>query len=358
MVYNTCMDPNSNIADFLAQAQTSGIPHTTLVGLLTSQGWTEKEIYEALAAQYRLTGLTVPRRPAAGSSAREAFFYLLLFSTLATWTVAFSLLAFELIDRWLPDPLFYANQFYTYQAETETMTSSLAALIVAFPLFLLLSNAITRTLAANPERRHSPTRKWLTYLALVIAACVFMGDLIAALSPLLRGELTSRFLAKALVVLALSAGVFTFYFGGLRHPAKPPIHNRLAATLTSALAALLVALAFFNLGSPRVQREIRTDIERANDLQQVSSEVNTYFSTHSDQLPSSVAQVESHLVDPATHASYEFHPHQGGHYELCTTFIRASEPRLRIPYPWAHPIGHHCFPLDAPLGQVLPTFRY
>ena len=45
-------------------------------------------------------------------------------------------------------------------------------------------------------------------MALVIAACIFIGELIAALTYFLRGEITSRFLAKAFVVLVISGGVF------------------------------------------------------------------------------------------------------------------------------------------------------
>ncbi len=50
-----------------------GIPHDSLVEVLSAQGWPEKEIYNALADHYRwLTGVDIPRRSGAGASAREA----------------------------------------------------------------------------------------------------------------------------------------------------------------------------------------------------------------------------------------------------------------------------------------------
>jgi hypothetical protein len=192
------------ITEFVEKALAAGISQESLVGVLTTRGWPEKDVYDALADHYvRLTGIDIPRRAGAGASAKEAFYYLLVFATLATWTISFGFLAFALIDRWLADPLFYG---YQQSFDTYTITSSLAALIVAFPIYLLVSRTVVAEAAAHPEKLDSSIRKWLTYMALVVAACVFAGDLIAALTYLLRGELTSRFLAKSFVVFCTSVG--------------------------------------------------------------------------------------------------------------------------------------------------------
>lgn len=196
------MPADPKVVEFIEKALAAGIPSESLVGVLSARGWPEKEVYDALACHYqRLTGVEIPRRAGTGAAAREAFFYLLIFSTLATWTFGFGYLAFALIDRWLADALFNGYQ-QTY--ETYTITWSLAALIVAFPLYLLISRLVVRETAAHPEKLDSGIRKWLTYMALVIAAGIFMGDLITVLASLLRGEITSRFLAKSFVVLLLS----------------------------------------------------------------------------------------------------------------------------------------------------------
>ena len=208
------MSRDNRIEEFIQKSLDAGIPMPSFIGLLTARGWTEKQAYSALADHYQSqAGIEVPPRPSSGASARDAFFYLLIFSTLAVWTLSLGCLAFSLIDRWLSDPLFrgYGETFNTY-----TVTMSLAAVIVAFPLYLLISRVVLREAAADPDKLESSIRKWLTYMALVVAASVFMGDLITALAYLLRGELTSRFLAKSFVVLGLSSGVFWYYFGGLR----------------------------------------------------------------------------------------------------------------------------------------------
>jgi Domain of unknown function (DUF5671) len=340
------------IAEFIEKALAAGIPHESLVGILVARGWPDKEVYDALADHYqRLTGIDIPRRAGAGASAKEAFFYLLIFSTLATWTIGLGCLAFALIDRWMADPLFYG---YQQTFDTYTITSSLAALIVAFPLYLLISRTVVGEAALHPEKLDSSIRKWLTYMALVIAASVFMGDLIAALAYLLRGELTSRFLAKSLVVLALSGGVFFYYFGGLRKTdatAAKLGRDRLMAGLSSAVVALMVVLGFLQLGPPSAQREFRADTQRVHQLYQLSTEIKNYWTSHASQLPPGIDQLPSRAyVDPITHAHYEYHPKQGSQYELCAFFARSSDPReiaSPSPTPWIHPAGRHCFPLDA-----------
>ena len=128
-------------------------------------------------------------------------------------------------------------------------------------------------------------------MALVVAAGFFMGDLITALTYLLRGELTSRFLAKSLVVLALSGGVFFYYFGGLRKTDASPVRanrDRIMAAVSSALVALIVILGFLQLGAPQTQRDTRADSQRVRELFQLTIQIENYWTARNSQLPPSL----------------------------------------------------------------------
>ena len=346
-MYNTVVVPDSSVAEFVEKALAAGVPAESLLGLLRAHGWSEKEAHSALSDHYRrLIGVEIPRRPGAAASAKDAFFYLLIFSTLATWTIGLGHLAFALIDQWLADPLF-AGGF-----DSSTIPWSLASLIVAFPLYLLLSRSVLRETAAHPEKLDSSVRKWLTYMSLVIAAGVFMGDLITALAYLLRGEVTARFVLKAAVVLVISGGVFFYYFSGLRKTDAGPSarsRDRVMAGVSSAVFALMVVLGFLHLGSPHVQREYRADAQRVRELYQLSFAVRSYWTTHS-ALPPDVDQLPSTAyADPITHAQYGYMPGKGSRYALCATFTRSSDRQEPAggTDAWAHPAGSHCFPLDA-----------
>ncbi len=348
----------SDLAQFVEKGSAAGIPPESMAKVLTARGWPEKDVYDALADHYQgLIGVEIPRRSGVAASAKDAFFYLLIFSTLATWTVAFGCLAFALIERWIADPLFSR---YQQNFDSNTISWSLAALIIAFPLYLLISRAVAVEGAQHPEKLDSPVRKWLTYMALVIAACVFMGDLIAVLTHLLRGELTSRFVLKALVVLALSGGVFTHYFSGLRRTDITEARkgrDKWMAVLSSAIVAFLLLLGFWQLGSPGRQRELRGDMQRMQSLFQLSTQIKIYWSSHQSQLPSNLDQLPVNpFVDPITGKSFEYHPGQGSQYQLCATFARSSERRDVPPEQnvWTHPAGHHCFTMDATAQPSYP----
>lgn len=358
------MSRDNRIAEFIQKSLDAGIPVPSFVGLLTARGWTEKQAYSALADHYqRQTGIEVPPRPGSGASARDAFFYLLIFSTLAVWTVSLGCLAFSLIDRWLGDPLFrgYGETFSTY-----TVTTSLAAIIVAFPLHLLVSRTVLSDAAADPDKLDSGIRKWLTYMALVIAASVFMGDLIAALAYLLRGELTSVFLAKSFVVLVLSTGVFWYYFGGLRKveaPAGRFGRDRIMATASAGIVAVMIALGFMQLGAPSAQRRLVADGQRVQRLYSLSNAIRSYWQSHSSQLPATLADVPGNYTDPITHKTFEYRPAQGSHYQLCAVFAADSArdtgngPQVD-PNTWTHPAGRHCFQLDATALPQQPSYNY
>jgi len=353
------MPPDPRIAVLIEKALDAGIPQEALVGVLTAHGWPEREVYEALAQHYeRVTGIAIPHRTGAGASAKEAFFYLLLFATLATWTTAFAYLAFALTDRWFANPLFNG---YQQAWDTYTITSCLASLIVAFPLYLLISRAVIREAAADPGKLDSPVRKWLTYMALVIAAGFFMGDLITALAYLLRGELTSRFLAKSLVVLALSGSVFFYYFGGLRKTGSASTRasrDRIMAAVSSALVLLIVIFGFLQPGAPRTQRLARADNQRVRELFRLSSEIDNYWTAHHSLLPPSLDSLPGRkLADPVSHAPYQYVLGEGSQYQLCANFALSSNRQQQVtpaPDEWAHPQGYHCFRLDSAIRQEPP----
>ncbi len=207
------MSGGSTLRDFLDAARLQGVTDEILIGLLRGRGWPEEDVYRALADHYEgRSGLQVPNYKRSGS-AKDAFLYLLNFSTLATWTIGLGAVIFTLIDRWIKDPLgpvnYYANSYYQ-------IADSLACVIVAFPVYLLVMRYIIRELEIHPEKLESAVRKWLTYIALLIAAGVVVGDLITFLTYFLRGELTARFVAKVAAVLLIASGVFWYYIGSLQ----------------------------------------------------------------------------------------------------------------------------------------------
>src|SRR5580704_7996053 len=211
------MPPNSSLDlhKFIAAAKEHGASDESLAAVLENSGWPKTEIWRALGERYQsLSGIPIPTGKKTSTPAKDAFLYLLAFSTLAIWTISLGSICYSLIDDWIRDPLTRDNYgvSLSYQISTE-----LACLLVTFPLYLYVMRVILSETRQAPEKLESSVRKWLTYIALLIAAGVMIGDVVTFLAFYLRGDLTSRFIAKIIVTLAISAGVFWYYLGSLQN---------------------------------------------------------------------------------------------------------------------------------------------
>jgi hypothetical protein len=206
------MPPSSDVQQFIESAKSQGATQEAIAALLRGRGWPQDDVDRALADHFeQRSGLAIPAYKRSGS-AKDAFLYLLSFATLATWTIGLGSVVFTLIEWWIKDPL---SQNNSYDNSYYEIAVSLACIIVSFPVYLLTMHFINRELQAHPEKLESSVRKWLTYIALLFAAVVVVGDLITFLTYFLRGELSARFVSKVATVLVISGGVFWYYMGSL-----------------------------------------------------------------------------------------------------------------------------------------------
>ena len=201
----------SQLVVFVDSALRAGQSRDAVRAALEQAGWSKDQVADALA-HYAEVAFAVPvPRPRAQLSARDAFWYLLMFGTLYTSAYYLGDLLFGFINRAYPDAAnlnYYAN---TTEYVERGIRWATAALIVAFPVFLLTALKIGREVAADPTRRNSAMRKWLTYITLLVAASALVGDGITLVFNLLSGELTVRFILKVVVVAVIAAAAFSYY---------------------------------------------------------------------------------------------------------------------------------------------------
>lgn len=198
------------LSTFVRDALMSGKSRAEIRDALTDAGWTEHETASAISA-WADTGFTPPvPRPRAYVSARDAFFYALMFTALVMTTWNLTALAFTLYDIWLPDQL-DDRRFLSYNYSR--IRWSIAALIVFAPLFLYLWNRGQKSMRTNPSEQRSVLRKVFVYLTLFIAATVLLGDLTALIYNFLNGDLVPRLLAKLVTLGVVASSVFLFFRG-------------------------------------------------------------------------------------------------------------------------------------------------
>lgn len=203
---------DSSLVAFVKSALTAGATRADTEKALLDAGWSAEQVKDALSA-YSSVNFVVPVPvPKAHLSARDTFFYLVMFAMLYLSAYNLGNLLFQFVNLAFPDPVFVEYQQYV----SASIRFATASLIVAFPLFLYMATLIGRRIRLEPAQRLSAIRKWLTYLTLALAACIIVGDLIFLLNSLLSGELTSRVFLKVLIVGAIAGGIFAYYLAEMR----------------------------------------------------------------------------------------------------------------------------------------------
>ena len=201
---------------FVAAAKERGVADDSIIAMLRHRGWPEARVLDAIASFYTSSlGVAPPLWSQRGENARDAFLYLLNFIALGFWVVALGQIAYALIAHSFPDaaaPLTY------YQSLRDELSGKLATVIVAFPVWAGVHAFIARELRRRRDLYDSSIRKWLTYVALVLAALVVLADGIWFVTALLQGQLTIRFALDSLVLLVLGGGVFAYYLATIGSP--------------------------------------------------------------------------------------------------------------------------------------------
>ena len=201
------------LESFVKESLQSNKTRDEIAKALETAGWPGAQISSALDAFADVSfSIPVPR-PRPSLTAREAFLYLVMFSTLyfAAWNLGSLLFIF--IDRAFPDG---NGSFFS----GEMQRWSTAAVIIGFPVFLFLARYIGKQLERNPFKRLSPARRWLTYLTLFLASGTLLGDITTLIYNLLGGDLTIRFVLKIAVVALIAGSCFTYYLLDLRKEEK------------------------------------------------------------------------------------------------------------------------------------------
>lgn len=282
-------------------------------------------------------------------------FFLYFGAGISLYASAGALLAllFNIINSTLPDPL---NPYYAVVWASDGMRFAIATLVVAFPLYLVLSWLIRKEIASNVAKYQLSVRKWFIYFTLFIAGAAIAGDLIALINTYLNGEISARFIWKMLSVFAVAGVVFSYYFYDIKRAAagNTKTNKMLIIVAVAGVLAAIVA-GFVVAGSPSEIRALRFDETRISDLQNIQWQVTDYYQRHK-VLPEDLSKLQDDIsgyrapLDPETGEAYEYAVIQGKPltFELCATFARSNvEARAAFTEPagqsFVHDAGRVCW---------------
>tara|TARA_R100001132_G_C3244236_1_gene73823 strand:- start:75 stop:695 length:621 start_codon:yes stop_codon:yes gene_type:complete len=196
------MAGNRDLAQFVRDALSAGESRVEIAAVLGQAGWSAQEISAALEGWADVPFAPPVPRPRPVVTARDFFVYALMFGALLFGAGYLVGLLHALIDHFISSE----DSGATYRIRW-----AMAVLIVTLPLYLWLATRENRRLAADPALARSAIRSWMTYVTLLFAAAVLLGDLVAVIYAFLSGDLTVQFALKALVVAGIAGGIFGYY---------------------------------------------------------------------------------------------------------------------------------------------------
>jgi hypothetical protein len=340
---------------FVQHARRKGFDHAAIRHLLLSTGWKDKDIARAMAAE----GLEIPiPEPAGGGNARDSFIYLLNFASLYVVVVAAIALYFIFLDFLYPD---LAMGAVDVDAVLDGVRYSIAAIVIAFPLFLFLSLVLERIVRQSPDSPKMPVARWLTFLTMFLAAAVMVGDLITLLYYFLDGSLTVRFILKAVVLGVIGEVILAYYYFSPRghSDAKPNLLRKSLEGAGSLIVGGALVLGFLLAGSPFAARDQRLDDKRIADLRAIHNAIQDMSTQRVNgaikatrPLPENLDQVAEfqlgrqsvnalNLTDPVTGDRYGYQATGPDTYDLTAQFALDRE-RVQSPF-WNHRAGNHTF---------------
>ena len=210
------MAVDHELMTFVKDALGRGIARVEVEQVLRRAGWSAEQVAGGMAAFADLDFAVPVPRPRPYVSAREAFMYVVMFTTLYISAWSLGSLVFEFIDRAFPDPAMRRG----VESSLAAIRWSVASIVVAFPVFLYVGTLVARSIRRDPTKRASKIRRNLTYVTLFVASCMLLGDVTTLIYNLLGGELTVRFVLKALTIGLIAGAAFVYYLTGLRHDEK------------------------------------------------------------------------------------------------------------------------------------------
>lgn len=212
---------NEELITFVRDALLRDLPREQIRAVLLQAGWRADQVSSALGA-YAEVACPIPvPMPKPYLSARDAFMYLLLFTTLYISAFDLGNLVFQFIDHAFPDGS--ASVLVHGDASFRAgIRWPVASLLIAFPIYVLIATLLRRAIARDPGKRASKVRKWLTYLTLFSASITLIGDCTSLVASFLGGELTVRFLLKIATIAVIAGAIFAYYLRDLRGEEAEP----------------------------------------------------------------------------------------------------------------------------------------
>jgi len=261
------------------------------------------------------------------------------------------MLIFGTINILFPDAI---DSIWRIEQASSNIRIGFAMVVVFFPTYIILTRMVNKSRRKESNHSYLGLTKWLIYLSLLVGGAVLLGDLVAVIMAFLEGEITTRFILKALAVLLVVGSAFSYYLLDAKgYWLKNESGSIYFAFIASLVVLVSLVTGFRNIPSPAEVREQKLDNQMIMDLQGIQRQVEQYYLLN-ETLPPDLDELYEPLDYPEAPEGREGYVYEvSGEqtYQLCATFLKDAEvtdrsyayPVYEQNYNWNHQSGYWCF---------------
>lgn len=307
------------------------------------------------------------------SYARDGFIYILSYVTLLIFSLSLNFLLKAITNKYLIDTVVIDR----FADGDSSIIGFLAALIIAFPIFMYLNVLANKMLGNGKMRPNTGVRNWLIYLTLVIVILIIIWQIIGIFIAFLEGTLVLRSIIHILITLIISFSILAYQYWHLKffnnQDSKITSTFKILEWLTVLIIITSIIFGFFIIDSPSVRKVKRLDQTRVERLSNINRAIYNFYdpgknTSGHQKLPKDLNELINDirifipldgLLDPDTKEKFEYNITGSKTYQLCATFDtdfnettkNTTSPELlpeqgKESTTFYHPIGRYCFDLS------------
>lgn len=211
-------------------------------------------------------------------------------------TFYFTLVNFTILTFLLADLSFTQAKDLFFVVKGGQVAFVVSALIVILPIFLTVALFLRKDLKKHPEKQEFWIRKWSLALTVFISIAVVAVDLIVLLYKFFNAEeFGPSFLCKVLAVFVIFSATFAYFVLDLKGYWQRNEKTRELLVVVVSIVVLLALVAMvYSFGSPYKRQQIKKDLERINQMEQIHFSVLPFYSKNK-RLPENLNELKTNF---------------------------------------------------------------
>lgn len=278
--------------------------------------------------------------------AQFVFYYLLSLISLGAMALGLGIIVFEVLDKAFVG---VSNSYFSMQS----LKMAFSTLLISAPIYYICSHLLSKSIKKGDLSLESSLRKWLIYLILLVTSVVMLVWLITILNGFLNGEMTLKFILKAITAILISAMIFSYYLYNIRQKVVKKKDKIKSVFFIASLLLVVFALglAIVHMESPQTTRDKKIDENTLRDFDTINMNMNMYYNNN-DKLPESLEELKgdsnlnSYPGNVVSLEEVEYNKLSDTEYELCADFKTSNldneNTNLRYGSNRLHDSGYQC----------------